>query len=90
MASETTIPDEKEDSEHKSLKYSLLGPSLTKSGQDSVDQSKVCGEVNVHVYRLPNFIVRFPKLSTMLRKGPNTSTMKKRVTRLLRSKSSEY
>ncbi|KAA8570097.1 hypothetical protein EYC84_002430 [Monilinia fructicola] len=37
----TTIPDEKEDSEHKSLKYSLLGPSLTKSGQDSVDQSKV-------------------------------------------------
>ncbi|KAG4033226.1 hypothetical protein MFRU_005g02390 [Monilinia fructicola] len=41
MASETTIPDEKEDSEHKSLKYSLLGPSLTKSGQDSVDQSKV-------------------------------------------------
>lgn len=26
---------------HKSLKYSLLGPSLTKAGQDSVDQSKV-------------------------------------------------
>ncbi|KAI9640384.1 hypothetical protein NHQ30_011129 [Ciborinia camelliae] len=35
-----TIPD-KDDIEHKSLKYSLLGPSLTKSGQDSVDQSKV-------------------------------------------------
>jgi DNA polymerase kappa len=28
-------------SEHTSLKYSLLGPSLTKSGQDSVDQAKV-------------------------------------------------
>ncbi|KXH53264.1 impB/mucB/samB family protein [Colletotrichum salicis] len=28
-------------SEHETLKYSLLGPSLTKSGQDSVDQSKV-------------------------------------------------
>lgn len=28
-------------SEHASLKYSLLGPSLTKAGQDSVDQSKV-------------------------------------------------
>ncbi|KAL2151518.1 hypothetical protein VTH82DRAFT_6616 [Thermothelomyces myriococcoides] len=27
--------------EHASLKYSLLGPSLTKAGQDSVDQSKV-------------------------------------------------
>ncbi|RAL61884.1 hypothetical protein DID88_002947 [Monilinia fructigena] len=41
MASGITTPGEKEDSEHKSLKYSLLGPSLTKSGQDSVDQSKV-------------------------------------------------
>ncbi|KAK8000440.1 hypothetical protein PG990_013040 [Apiospora arundinis] len=27
--------------EHGTLKYSLLGPSLTKAGQDSVDQSKV-------------------------------------------------
>ncbi|KAF7934888.1 uncharacterized protein EAE98_002933 [Botrytis deweyae] len=39
MAAETT--PEKDENEHKSLKYSLLGPSLTKSGQDSVDQSKV-------------------------------------------------
>ncbi|TGO41758.1 hypothetical protein BHYA_0017g00680 [Botrytis hyacinthi] len=39
MASETT--PERDENEHKSLKYSLLGPSLTKSGQDSVDQSKV-------------------------------------------------
>ena len=28
--------------DHASLKYSLLGPSLTKAGQDSVDQSKAC------------------------------------------------
>ncbi|USW48466.1 Putative UmuC domain, DNA polymerase, Y-family, little finger domain, DNA polymerase IV [Septoria linicola] len=28
-------------SQHHSLKYHLLGPSLTKSGQDGVDQSKV-------------------------------------------------
>jgi DNA polymerase kappa len=28
--------------EHDTLKYSLLGPSLTKSGQDNVDQQKVC------------------------------------------------
>lgn len=27
--------------EHKSLKYSLLGPSLLKAGQDAVDQRKV-------------------------------------------------
>lgn len=28
-------------SQHHSLKYHLLGPSLTKSGQDGVDQKKV-------------------------------------------------
>ncbi|KAM7191115.1 DNA/RNA polymerase [Naviculisporaceae sp. PSN 640] len=33
--------DESADASHASLKYSLLGPSLTKAGQDSVDQSKV-------------------------------------------------
>ena len=27
--------------DHKSLKYSLLGPSLLKAGQDAVDQRKV-------------------------------------------------
>lgn len=27
--------------EHDTLKYHLLGPSLTKAGQDSVDQNKV-------------------------------------------------
>ena len=27
---------------HDTLKYHLLGPSLTKAGQDSVDQQKVC------------------------------------------------
>lgn len=27
--------------DHATLKYSLLGPSLTKAGQDAVDQSKV-------------------------------------------------
>lgn len=34
--------DESTNASHASLKYSLLGPSLTKAGQDSVDQSKVC------------------------------------------------
>lgn len=35
-----TPTDETED-EYKTLKYHLLGPSLTKAGQDSVDQQKV-------------------------------------------------
>ncbi|KFY95723.1 hypothetical protein V498_03165 [Pseudogymnoascus sp. VKM F-4517 (FW-2822)] len=33
--------DDQETNLHDTLKYSLLGPSLTKSGQDSVDQRKV-------------------------------------------------
>jgi DNA polymerase kappa len=39
----STSPQEPEPSsqEHKSLKYSLLGPSLLKAGQDAVDQRKV-------------------------------------------------
>lgn len=34
--------DRSVDPSHASLKYSLLGPSLTKAGQQAVDQSKVC------------------------------------------------
>lgn len=30
----------------KTLKYQLLGPSLTKAGQDAVDQSKVRPSLN--------------------------------------------
>jgi hypothetical protein len=33
-------PGERIDHEHDTLKYSLLGPSLTKPGQDNVDQQK--------------------------------------------------
>lgn len=43
--------------EHATLKYSLLGPSLTKAGQDSVDQSKVrlddCVLVMLRVAKVP-------------------------------------
>jgi len=35
------IVEDVESAGHASLKYSLLGPSLTKAGQDSVDQSVV-------------------------------------------------
>lgn len=36
-----TVPPSAEIDEHDTLKYHLLGPSLTKAGQDSVDQAKV-------------------------------------------------
>ena len=35
------IASDSSTTEHNSLKYHLLGPSLTKAGQDSVDQQKV-------------------------------------------------
>ena len=35
-------------SEHDTLKYHLLGPSLTKAGQDKVDQQKVILESPHH------------------------------------------
>lgn len=34
-------PVKDKDAHHDTLKYSLLGPSLMKSGQDAVDQQKV-------------------------------------------------
>ena len=36
---QTVVPAKPD--EHDSLKYHLLGPSLTKAGQGSVDQQKV-------------------------------------------------
>jgi DNA polymerase kappa len=41
MKAEQPVEDDHA-SEHDTLKYSLLGPSLTKSGQDNVDQQKAC------------------------------------------------
>ncbi|PON30972.1 DNA polymerase kappa subunit [Trichoderma gamsii] len=38
---ESALLEESEDDALKTLKYHLLGPSLTKAGQDKVDQSKV-------------------------------------------------
>ena len=37
----TTNPSRTSSDEHNTLKYHLLGPSLTKAGQDAVDQKKV-------------------------------------------------
>ena len=41
---ERSVEEEKGEGgrEHHSLKYHLLGPSLSKAGQDFVDQQKVC------------------------------------------------
>ncbi|KAF2022007.1 DNA-directed polymeras-like protein kappa [Aaosphaeria arxii CBS 175.79] len=41
VPSNRPVPSRTPSNEHESLKYHLLGPSLTKAGQDSVDQSKV-------------------------------------------------
>lgn len=40
-ASKDALPTRPPAAEHDTLKYHLLGPSLTKAGQDSVDQQKV-------------------------------------------------
>ena len=40
-APESEQPPDAASTEHDSLKYHLLGPSLTKAGQDTVDQQKV-------------------------------------------------
>ncbi|PHH82470.1 hypothetical protein CDD82_5883 [Ophiocordyceps australis] len=42
--------DEHRNDEAKSLKYQLLGPSLTKAGQEQVDQSKVGGTCSSDQY----------------------------------------
>ncbi|KAH7321425.1 hypothetical protein B0I35DRAFT_429316 [Stachybotrys elegans] len=40
-ATEETVPAEEDEDGLRTLKYHLLGPSLTKAGQEKVDQSKV-------------------------------------------------
>ncbi|KAL1892907.1 hypothetical protein Sste5346_006800 [Sporothrix stenoceras] len=41
LTQSTAMPNAASDLTHDTLKYSLLGPSLLKAGQESVDQSKV-------------------------------------------------
>lgn len=62
VSSEMTTPpldDPKAVAEHDTLKYHLLGPSLTKAGQDSVDQSKVLHR-DLLILRRTSLIVGFP------------------------------
>ena len=65
--------------EHDSLKYHLLGPSLTKAGQDAVDQQKVRTQSIDSISLLKTS--RCLRLSTMLRKAQNSSTMRKQRTK---------
>ena len=66
---------------HGSLKYHLLGPSLTKAGQDSVDQQKVCKGSSALNTRIIDEGRRYQKLSTTRLKGQNTSITKRPKTR---------
>lgn len=73
-------------SQHHTLKYHLLGPSLTKPGQDNVDQKKVGSFLFKGLYyRLTSF--RSQKSSTKPRRGRNTSTARKSKTASSRSAS---
>ena len=46
--------------EHDTLKYHLLGPSLTKAGQDTVDQHKV-------IAAWPQKVMRDPRVNNYAR-----------------------
>ncbi|KAI6350069.1 hypothetical protein MCOR25_010605 [Pyricularia grisea] len=50
-------PENEKEKEHKTLKYSLLGPSLLKAGQDSVDQAKV-SEIIYNASKNSKFFLR--------------------------------
>lgn len=75
-------PTEKPNDEHDTLKYHLLGPSLTKSGQDGVDQTKVNCPLTFKHYLLRS-IFRSRRSSTTPRKDLSTSTMRRLKTRVL-------
>ncbi len=67
--------------EHASLKHHLLGPSLTKAGQDTVDQRKVgAPELPDPIHYLTRS--RFPRSSTMPARARSSSIMKKSRTRI--------
>ncbi|KAK1985855.1 impB/mucB/samB family protein [Colletotrichum cereale] len=64
-------------SENRTLKYSLLGPSLTKAGQDAVDQSKV-SEVIYNASKGSKFFNREEERDKILTKKIEQILTKKR------------
>ena len=89
MASLGGLHDEKTESaendrDNDTLKYQLLGPSLTKAGQDAVDQHKVRRSELVLKSKKKNIHClcgseRYRRLSTMLQKAPSSLIMSKSV-----------
>ena len=74
------LPNNAEPAEnYESLKYQLLGPSLTKAGQDAVDQRKVSGHGH-SVGRLDTKGHRFPRLSITHPRAPSFSITSKTAT----------
>ncbi|RYP13835.1 hypothetical protein DL765_006707 [Monosporascus sp. GIB2] len=63
--------------EHDTLKYSLLGPSLTKAGQDSVDQTKV-SEIIYNASKGSKFFNREEEKDKILTQRINQILEKKR------------
>ncbi|RYP34165.1 hypothetical protein DL767_004392 [Monosporascus sp. MG133] len=63
--------------EHDTLKYSLLGPSLTKAGQDSVDQTKV-SEIIYNASKGSKFFNREEEKDKILTQKINQILEKKR------------
>jgi hypothetical protein len=68
---------------HSSLKHQLLGPSLTKAGQDAVDQRKVSYSTSLSNINIADRkrgklkVSRFQKLYTTRPRAPNSLTMKR-------------
>jgi hypothetical protein len=83
------VPENIEDDALKTLKYSLLGPSLLKAGQDKVDQTKVHMLHNCVSNPSLRQVRRFLKSYTTLLKAPNSSTAKKNETRFLLKRSNK-
>lgn len=65
--------------DYETLKYQLLGPSLTKAGQDAVDQRKVSSMPQRS--RMIAKVSRSRRSFIMPPKDPNSSIMSKTETR---------
>lgn len=75
--------DADQEDDLKTLKYHLLGPSLTKAGQDKVDQSKVSSLItsnSVTKYYIDT-MMRSLRSSTMPQRAPSISTVKRSGTK---------
>lgn len=82
------VPENPDEDALKTLKYSLLGPSLLKAGQDKVDQSKVCPNL-ASLLGIINTESRSLRSSTMPPKDPSSLTAKRSATKSSPGRSSK-